>query len=171
MLSNYVHWFKQKPTTAIIQYHHVKPKKLYPALAKRRSNLVFVTPTLHMFLHVLLWKAFKENGNVELADKYNVMHNILTYTNDATGFNGVDSSKKHILKMSKELMLQIFKHYMQAFSELDSLSDILENSSKSNSIDIGRYANRNGFASALQRRVKAGKMSVEKQHELLEHLD
>ena len=171
VLSNYVHWFKQKPTAAILQYHHIKPKKLYPTLAKCRYNLVYVTPTLHMFLHFLLWAAFKEDGNTELASKYNVMKNILTYTNDTTGFNCVDSSKKHTLKMTKELMQQICKQYKQAFSELDNLSVILERSSESNSVDIGRYINRNGFVSAIQRRVKAGKMTVDKQHELLELLN
>lgn len=171
VLSNYVHWFKQRPTAAILHYHHIKPKKLYPSLAKRRYNLICVTPTLHMFLHFLLWAAFKEDGNTELAIKYNVMQNILNYTNDTTGFNCVDSSKKHTLKMSKELMQHIFKQYKQAFSELENLSVVLERSSESNSVDIGRYINRNGFVSAIQRRVKAGKMTTEKQYELLELLN
>jgi hypothetical protein len=99
------------------------------------------------------------------------MQNILNYTNDTTVFNYGDSSKKHTLKMSKELMLQIFNRYKQAFSELDNLSVILERSSESNSVDIGRYINRNGFVSATQRRVKAGKMTPEKQYELLELLN
>jgi hypothetical protein len=73
--------------------------------------------------------------------------------------------------MSKELMQQICKQYKQAFGELDNLSVVLERSSKSNSVDIGKYINRNGFVSALQRRVKAGKMTVDKQHELLELLN
>ena len=167
----YVHWFKQKPTATILQYHHIKPKKLYPSLAKRWHNLICVTPTLHTFLHFLLWAAFKEDGNTELASKYNVMKNILAYTNDTTGFNCVDSSKKHTLKISKELMQQICKQYKQAFSELDNLSVVLERSSESKSVDIERYKNRNGFVSALQRRVKAGKMNVETQHELLEKLN
>jgi len=171
VLSNYVHWFKQKPTTAILQYHHIKPKKLYPSLAKHRYNLICVTPTLHMFLHFLLYAAFKEDGNTELASKYNVVKNILNYTNDTTGFNYVDSSKKHTLKMSKELMQQICKQYKQAFSELDNLSVSLERSSASNSVDIGRYINRNGFVSAIQRRVKAGKVTVDKQYELLKLLN
>ena len=171
VLSNYIHWFKQKPTAAILQYHHIKPKKLYPSLAKRRYNLICVTPTLHIFLHFFLWAAFKEDGNTELASKYNVMKNILTYTNDTTGFNCVDSSKKHTLKMSKELMQQICTRYKQAFVELHNLSVILERSSESNSVDIGQYINRNGFVSAIQRRVKAGKMTVEKKHELLELLN
>ena len=80
VLGNYVHWFEQKPKSVILQYHHIKPKKLYPSLSKRKTNLICVTPTLHMFLHLLLYAAFKIDGNTELAEKYNVMKNILSYT-------------------------------------------------------------------------------------------
>jgi hypothetical protein len=73
--------------------------------------------------------------------------------------------------MSKELMQHICKRYKQAFSELENLSVILERNSESNLVDIGRYINRNGFVSAIQRRVKAGKMTLEKQYELLELLN
>lgn len=99
------------------------------------------------------------------------MKNIVSYANNTTGFNGTDSTKKHTLNMSKELMKQICHRYYDEFSELAKLSRSLESESESNSVNVERYANRNGFVSALQRRVKAGKMNVETQHELLEKLN
>ncbi len=99
------------------------------------------------------------------------MKNIVSYANNTTGFNGTDSTKKHTLNMSKELMKQICHRYYDEFGELAKLSRSLESESESNSVNVERYANRNGFVSALQRRVKAGKMNVETQHELLEKLN
>ena len=42
------------------EFHHVKPKSLYPALAKDPDNIVRLTASEHFLCHYHLWKHYKE---------------------------------------------------------------------------------------------------------------
>ena len=49
------------------EVHHILPKKMFPAWAKRKSNLVLLTAREHFFCHKLLTKIYPNSKSMQAA--------------------------------------------------------------------------------------------------------
>lgn len=63
-----------------VHRHHIKPKCLYPKLAKDTSNIVKVPGIVHWALHKLLLNYYNQCGNTKAVSKLKYV-NLETYLN------------------------------------------------------------------------------------------
>ena len=66
-----------------VHRHHIKPKCLYPKLAKDPSNIIKVPGIVHWALHKLLLSHYKQFGNTKAVSKLKYV-NLETYLNKDT---------------------------------------------------------------------------------------
>ena len=66
-----------------VHRHHIKPKCLYPKLAKDPSNIVKVPGIVHWALHKLLLNHYNQCGNTKAVSKLKYV-NLETYLNNGT---------------------------------------------------------------------------------------
>lgn len=52
-----------------VHRHHIKPKCLYPKLAKDPSNIIEVPGIVHWALHKLLFSHYNKHGNTKAVSK------------------------------------------------------------------------------------------------------
>lgn len=51
------------------EYHHIKPKSLFPTLINDKSNIVKLTYREHYVCHHLLFKIYEEKGDINASCK------------------------------------------------------------------------------------------------------
>ncbi len=85
------------------EFHHIKPKSIYPELELDKSNIIALTPREHFIAHLLLRQIYKKQFG-ENSRQYHAMLNACWYLIHATNKIKINSKQYEKLKIEYSIV-------------------------------------------------------------------